>query len=438
MSKSRHPHNDSFKEASESNASKESKDSSEVAMDAGRRGFLQAGISASIAGPLLTPAVHASTTSGVQTGQNVQRYATLGRTGLKVSDVSFGSSRLRRGEEHLVAHALDKGVNYFDAAEMYTGGDSETVLGNALKGKRDQVVITSKIISRPTTSAATMMKALDESLVRLQTDYIDIYMNHAVNDVDVMKNPEWHAFTEAAKKAGKIRFTGMSGHAGYLIECVDYALDEDMVDVLLLAYNFGQDESFYDTITRRFDRIATQPDLPRVLERAKHQGVGVTVMKTLMGARLNDMRPYETGGATFAQAAFRWVLSNPNVDALVISMTDIDLIDEYLGASGSQQLAAGDLELLHRYARTSGLTYCRNACSDCDGSCPYAVPIADVMRTRMYATDYNDVQFARDEYALLDVNASACLSCSAKPCQNACTHGIDIAGLCAPTHRMLA
>lgn len=406
--------------------------------DATRRGFLQAGVSASIAGPLLASGAHAESAPPVRTGQNIQRYSTLGRTGLKVSDISFGSSRLRLGEEHLVAHALDRGVNYFDAAEMYTGGDSETVLGNALKGKRDQVVITSKIISRPTTTAATMMKALDESLKRLQTDYIDIYMNHAVNDVDIMKNPEWHEFTAAARKAGKIRFTGMSGHAGYLIECVDYALDEDMVDVVLLAYNFGQDESFYDTITRRFDRIATQPDLPRVLERANKQGVGVTVMKTLMGARLNDMRPFETGGATFAQAAFRWVLSNPNVDALVISMTDVDLIDEYLGASGSQELAAGDLDLLHRYAQTSGLTYCRNACNDCDGSCPYQVPIADVMRTRMYATDYNDVQFAKDEYALLDVNASACLSCSAKPCQNACSHGLDIAQLCAPTHRMLA
>jgi len=59
-------------------------------------------------------------------------------------------------------------------------------------------------------------------------------------------------------------------------------------------------------------------------------------MKTLMGARLNDMRPYERGGATFAQAAFRWVLSNPRVDGLIVSMNSREAIDEYLGASGSR------------------------------------------------------------------------------------------------------
>jgi len=65
------------------------------------------------------------------------------------------------------------------------------------------------------------------------------------------------------------------------------------------------------------------------------------------------------------------------------------------------------------------------------------VPIADVLRTRMYATDYGNLSFAKDEYAQLDSSASACLSCDGKPCQDACTHGINIAQLCGPTHLML-
>ncbi|MDA1076434.1 MAG: hypothetical protein O3A63_17005, partial [Proteobacteria bacterium] len=181
-----------------------------------------------------------------------------------------------------------------------------------------------------------------------------------------------------------------------------------------------------------------QQGLPEVMRRAKKKDIGIIAMKTLMGARLNDMREYEKDGATFSQAAFRWTLSNDWVDALVISMTSAENIDEFLGASGATSVARADLDLLERYAGLNGQTYCRHACNDCQGACPFGVQISDVLRTRMYATDYQDVAFARDEYAAIAVNASACLSCSGAPCQNACTHGIDIAAFCAPTHSMLA
>ena len=74
-------------------------------------------------------------------------------------------------------------------------------------------------------------------------------------------------------------------------------------------------------------------------------------MKTLMGARLNDMRHYERDGATFAQAAFRWVLSNPDVSGLVVSMTSRAAIDEYLGASGSALVAGRSPAARALYAR---------------------------------------------------------------------------------------
>ena len=150
------------------------------------------------------------------------------------------------------------------------------------------------------------------------------------------------------------------------------------------------------------------------------------------------MRPYEKDGASFAQAAFRWVLSNPGVDAVTISMTSIERIDEYLGASGSYEVSQSEFELLKTYAHLNGASYCRHACNDCEGACPYGVPIADVLRTRMYATDYQDIPFALSEYALLGDGAAACLTCSGKPCQGSCSHGLHIEKLCAPTHRMLA
>jgi predicted aldo/keto reductase-like oxidoreductase len=384
-------------------------------------------------------AVHASTASAAdQTGNRIRHHGRLGRTGISIADISFGSSRLQSGQENLVRHALDKGVNYFDTADSYTRGQSETVIGNALKGDRQHVAVVSKTRVRSNEDRNSIMRSLEGSLSRLQTDYVDVFFNHAVNDTSRLVNPEWFEFAELAKRQGKIRFTGISGHAGRLVDVVNHAVADDLVDVLLVSYNFGQDPAFYESLTRSFDTIATQSGLPAALARAKTRDIGVVAMKTLMGARLNDMRPYENAGATFSQAAFRWTLSNPHVDGLIVSMTSERQIDEYLGASGVSDVSAVDLDLLHRYAALNSTTYCRQACNDCDGTCPYGVPIADVLRTRMYATDYQDVPFARREYAELDVNAAACLSCSGAPCQDACSHGLAVNQLCAPTHRMLA
>jgi predicted aldo/keto reductase-like oxidoreductase len=402
----------------------------------GRREFIRTGTLVGLGLGLGT--LGTAATAAVPVKPGVRRYSQLGRTDMQISDVSFGADRLSSGQEALVQHACDLGINYFDTAETYRDGDSETALGHALRGKRHRVFLASKTLAWPDTSMKAMMQALEGSLRRLQTDYVDVYFNHAVNDLERLKNPEWYAFVETAKRQGKIRFSGLSGHAGHLGECLDYALDSGKFDVILCAYNFGQDPAFYQRFLGAFDMVARQPDLPRIIKKAKHRGVGVIVMKTLMGARLNDMRPYEHRGATYAQAAFRWVLSNSDVDGLIVSMTTREAIDEFVGASGFRTVDTQDLRLLERYARLNGASYCRHACNDCEGSCPAGVAIADVMRTRMYAIDYRDPSMARAEYAMIKPNAEACLSCSAQPCAAACPHGLRIAELTAPTHRLLA
>ena len=400
-----------------------------------RRAFLQTGVFAAVGSSLGPPRASAQATR--RPGAQVQRYVTLGRTGLKISDISFGASRLGAREGDLVRHAFDQGINYFDTADSYRGGDSETTIGEALRGKRDRIYLTSKTYTSPTDSRDSMMRALEGSLRRLRTDYVDVYFNHAVNDVARLKNPEWHEFTARARQQGKIRFVGMSGHAGRLVACLDHALDTNGVDVILVGYNFGQDPAFYQKFTGSFDFVARQPDLPRVLQKAKAQGVGVVAMKTLMGARLNDMRPFERGGATFTQAAFRWVLSNKNVDALIVSMMAPEFVDECLGASGAKAAADDDLPLLRRYARRQGASYCRHGCGDCLAACPRGVDIGEVLRARMYAVDYGDLTLARTEYAQLGDGASPCLTCTAKPCQGACAHGVPIERFVVDAHRLL-
>jgi predicted aldo/keto reductase-like oxidoreductase len=149
------------------------------------------------------------------------------------------------------------------------------------------------------------------------------------------------------------------------------------------------------------------------------------------------MRPFESGGATFAQAAFRWVLSGGYVDSLVVTMTDRRQVDEYLGASGWVPPSRADVRLLARYEAKNGATQCRYGCGDCASACPQGVPISDVLRTRMYAEDYGDLPLARSEYAALGAGAAACLTCAHRACTAACPHGLDIPTLTTRAHRTI-
>jgi len=382
-----------------------------------RRAFLGTGAVAglgSLAGPARAEAAIPA----------IKRHVTLGKTGLRVSEIGFGSASSQ--DPDLIRHALDRGVTFFDTAESYRFGWAEEAIGEGLKGVRDQVILTSKTKAGASDSEADMMAALEGSLKRLQTDYVDIYFNHAVNSVDRMQNDAWARFTERAKEQGKIRFRGMSGHGSKLAPCLDYAIDNDLVDVILCAFSFGEDPDLVAQLKHTFHYVAIQSDLPPVLDKAREKDIGVIAMKTLMGARLNDMRPFEEEGRTYAQAALRWVLSSQRVDAALISMTSLDNIDEYVAASGQTDERAGDSELLGRYAALQTSRYCRHGCDRCEGACPEGVAIAEVLRTRMYDVDYRNPALAVEDYAKLGDGASACLTCEHQACLNACPFGIPI------------
>lgn len=394
-----------------------------------RRKFLKAGSGAALGLAGVSTALRESQSQTTEKRSarvpRIRRYARLGRTGLQVSDISLGSSST--SDPDVIAHAFDRGVNFFDSAESYRWGNAEEAIGKALKGRRDKVILTSKTKAGTGDSRGEIMKSLEGSLRRLQTDHVDIYFNHSINDVDRLRNQEWLEFTELAKRQGKIRFRGVSGHGRNLAEAIDFAIDNDIADVILVAYNFSQDPDFYDRLRHTFHWSAIQPELPRFLKKAKQKDVGVLAMKTLMGAKLNDMRPYERAGGTYSQAAFRWVLSDPNVDALLVSMSDIGRIDEYVAASGSTGLSGYDRELLERYAILQAGRYCQPGCNSCANACPQNVEIAEVLRTRMYDVDYRDRELARTDYAALGEGAAACISCTTQACLGSCPIGVPIA-----------
>jgi predicted aldo/keto reductase-like oxidoreductase len=396
-----------------------------------RREFLRRSALAGVGATLLPLSAR-----GADSPPSVERRVKLGRTGLEVPDIGFGASRLS-GDESLVSYAIDRGITHFDTATGYRGGDSERTLGRALRGRRDGITITSKAKIDADDDRDAMMRALEASLRRLATDTIDVYMNHAVNSLERVANPEWPEFVAAAKAQGKIRFCGMSGHGGRLAECVAHAIEHDLVDVMLLAHNFGQDPRFHQRFTEELDFVAIQEDLPPLMDRAREKGIGVMAMKTLRGGRLNDLRAYEKPDGTYAQAAFRWVLGSGHADSLVVTMKTREQIDEYLGASGHTRVTGHDAALLLRYEAANGATRCRHGCDACEGACPEGVPIGEVLRTRMYDVDYADRALAREDYATLGSPASVCASCSHTACAGSCPVGLDVSSLLRPVHGRL-
>jgi predicted aldo/keto reductase-like oxidoreductase len=374
-------------------------------------------------------------------GAGVKQRVTLGKTGLEVPDISMGCFKLREKSKHLVHAALDRGITHFDTADSYQKGASEKALGAVLADRRTQVTITSKHRAGAKETRQGQMLALENSLKRLRTDYIDIYLNHAMNDMERLQNPEWPEFVSRAKAQGKIRFAGISGHGGQLTRCIDYAVENDFADVILVAYAFAQDPDFFNELKTKLalklDMVAPKTDLPLALDRARKKGVGVMAMKTLWGAKLNDMRPFEAPGTTFAQSAMRWVLTGKHVDGLVVTMRNTRVMDEYLGASGAAGVGAADLSMLQQYQERNTTTQCRYGCTGCLDACPSDVAISDVLRSRMYAVDYKDPEQGSDAYAKLEGNAAACGSCSTEPCANACPYGISISQLTRQTHDLL-
>ena len=385
----------------------------------GRRAFISGSVISAGAG------LGAAGTVTAASAPEIRGRRRLGRTGFEVSDICLGTSRTT--DPDVIRYAVERGVNFIDSAESYRFGSAEEAIGEALAGQRDKVFLTSKTKAGDNDTQGEMMKSLEGSLRRLRTDYVDVYFNHAVNDVDRMRNAEWHEFTTRAKAEGKIRYRGVSGHGSRLTDVLDYSIDNDLCDVIVCAHNFGQDPAFLDKLRRTVHYVALQQALPPVLAKAREKDVGILGMKVLMGARLNDMKPYERGGSSFSQAALRWTLSAGYADAALITMSRREHVDEYLRASGDAVVNAEDQRLLELYAALQAKHYCRHGCNACEGACPAGVEIAEVLRTRMYAVDYGDAALARQDYAGLARDASPCVTCDGSPCAGACPYELPIA-----------
>src|SRR3984957_6454515 len=258
----------------------------------------------------------------------------LGKTGMQVSALGvggyhLGSTRDQKEATELVGRALDAGIIFFDNAWEYHKSERELRLGAALKGKRDQPIVMSKVCTHGRDKAVGM-RMLEESLRRLQTDHLDVWQVHEViyeDDPDLIFRP--NGVAEAlieAKKQGKVRAIGFTGHK------------DPSIHLRMLGHSFPFDTvqmplNCFDATFRSFEQ--------NVLPEANRRGMAVLGMKSLGGS--GEM--VKKGGVT-AEEGLRYAMSLP-VSVTISGMESPEVLHQNLAiARGFKPLPASSLDAL--------------------------------------------------------------------------------------------
>jgi predicted aldo/keto reductase-like oxidoreductase len=329
-------------------------------------------------------------------------YRTLGRTGLKVTIVSFGA--MLTPEAEVIKVAFEHGINYVDTARRYMNGRNEEIVGEALKGRRDKVFVATK--TRPSsTSKADIFKDVETSLRALGTDSVDVIQLHSLNGQERVYIQETREALVRLKEQGKVRFFGVTTHTNQA-EVLHALVDdrERFFDTALVAYNFK-----------------SGPSVREAVARAAQAGIGIIAMKTQAGG-------YETdalGPISPHQAALKWALQNKHIANAIPGMRDMAELREDIAVMG-MRFGYLDKLILKRYGAAIQPYYC-HLCGDCEATCPKGVAISTINRCLMYTEAYKSSELARATYEEIPLHssASACLDCS--DCAARCVHGLDIA-----------
>jgi uncharacterized protein len=242
----------------------------------------------------------------------------MGKTGLNTSILGIGGYHLgtvagQPEVNNMVAKALDHGINFFDNAWEYHKGESEERLGTALKGKRDQAIVMTKVCTHGRKKDVAM-QMLEESLVRLQTDHLDVWQVHEVvyyNDPEKCYAAEGvlEALTQA-KQQGKVRFVGFTGHKNPSIHLamLHGGFAFDTIQMPLNPFDFSY-------------RSFQQQVLPVAVER----GLAVFGMKSMGGS--GEMI---SSGVLTPTEALTYAMSLPGVSTTISGMDSMGVLDQNL------------------------------------------------------------------------------------------------------------
>jgi aryl-alcohol dehydrogenase-like predicted oxidoreductase len=392
----------------------------------------------------------------------IKEYRTLGRTGFKVSDISFGAGELT--EPALLEAILDAGINYIDTAEGYGRGRSERMIGNVIKNRdRKKIFVSTKLGLRgDLTKEAIKGRAL-KCLERLQTDYVDCLMIHMPSKVEHLNTAGYHAAFEELKAEGRVRFRGLSNHGAQwgdvpeTMEKVHLAAAEDgRFDVALLVYNFLQkDES--ERILKAYKQknigatlMKTNPvlnymEMKEQADKMQEEGRDVSErMQNLLGrlkGRADATEAFQKqyglkGFDEVRSAAMKFVLNNPDVSCVCPTIKNFSDLEFYGNLSGARFDLKAE-RTLAAYRALYGDLYCRHGCDRCESSCPHNVPVNTIMRYNHYFRAQGREKSAMVKYAALPQNkADTCSMCSGY-CESSCPYGVPIQGLLVLADRNL-
>jgi predicted aldo/keto reductase-like oxidoreductase len=388
-----------------------------------RRSFLSRS-TALAAGCALPPKAADTRSAQADSKPHVRRYKPFGKTGWKVGDISTGWGQ---GEPALVEYQVQRGINLFDTAFQYPG--HEELLGRVLPKWRENVFIIDKwdpYLVTPTVTKAELLEQLDVCLKRLNTTYVDCMMLHGIGRPEIgnigrIQNPAVYEAYDEAKKLGKVHFTGASGCGPKVVEEMEWGIDRDLFDVVLCGSNF---------LTH---------GLERVLKKAKAKGVATVAMKTMTIFKSDiNIRELVNRQTNARQAVIKYILASDLFDTMMIGMRSFEMVDEYLAVSGTSSLDVEDDELLEFLGAAIGTKYCRPGCDECLGTCPYDVPIWDILRYKMYFENYGDQKLAMARYGRIPQSKRPknCTHCDA-PCERACSHNVEIRSCLLDAHKLL-
>jgi uncharacterized protein len=348
------------------------------------------------------------------------RHAMLGKTGLKITKFVFGS--MITSDQSVIERACDLGINCFASARDYQRGNNERLLGSALKGKRDKVILCTESIDmmwRPKTEKETTAYVLDNlntSLKELQTDYVDLFFLHHKDEPTWIPDEAVEA-ARIARKQGKLLHAGITTHA--LPKMVDYLVKSDLFEAVIPIYNFTMDAEMHAAVKKVHD-----------------VGIGVIAMKVMAGGLRSEKPVPQLKQPGAPVAALKWALNNPSVDAALASVAGIEQLEENVRAL-AEPFTDSERRLLASALDEFGPKYCR-LCGRCEGTCAKGLPVPEILRCGMYAEGYGQFDLGRSKFMDLPEdarkqNCGGCASCSVR-----CAYGVRVAERIRHTRELLA
>ena len=309
-----------------------------------RRGFLKGaamtGVTAVIPSEKVPVVPDGQGMSGEDLGSFMVPRRSMGKTGLECSIIGMGGFHLGTAAgqpevNEMVAKALDHGINFFDNAWEYHSGVSEARVGTALKGKRDKVILMTKVCTHGRDQKVAM-RMLEESLTRLQTDHLDVWQVHEVvyyNDPDLIyaQDGVLEALTKA-KQQGKVRFVGFTGHKNPTIH----------LEMLKRGYPFDTIQFPLNPLDHSYRSFEQQ-----VLPVAKERGLAVFGMKSMGGS--GEMI---TKGALTPTEALSYAMSVPGIATTISGMDSMGVLDQNLAiVRDYKPLTEAQMQALREHAK---------------------------------------------------------------------------------------